>query len=287
MTVRMKHVGVVNEKITKIQSSLAKLHIIIDFDRTLTHPSSVTSWGILKNSKALSSSFHEKTSQLYKKYHPMEIDPLLAHDVKYSAMEDWWNEAHALLLSGDLTNSYILVSFFCNQKKLPSKRLKIWFVQDIFRTEKKRRNFLSVAIRRRFQYSSSALVWAILLTQQLLKKIGLETSTFFQIICVMEMMELLTNLSTKIFIHLAKRFILQTVLHPLILFSSFAAFFAKEVVLDELHEDFAKAVFERKNVIVVGDSLGDCHMADGVAHDCVLKGVEPSYFSNQILIPSL
>lgn len=48
-------------------------------------------------------------------------------------------------------------------------------------------------------------------------------------------------------------------------------FSKKEVALQDIHLDWASAVFERKNVIVVGDSIGDIHMAEGVKHDCVLK----------------
>jgi 5'-nucleotidase len=37
------------------------------------------------------------------------------------------------------------------------------------------------------------------------------------------------------------------------------------------NNNYKKQISERKNVILIGDSLGDTTMADGMNHDCVLK----------------
>ena len=51
-------------------------------------------------------------------------------------------------------------------------------------------------------------------------------------------------------------------------------FSKREAILTDLHEVWAEQVTgdgHRRNVIVIGDSVGDVHMASGVPHDCVLK----------------
>ena len=74
MSVHIKNQAVVSEKLSKIKGSANDLHIIIDFDRTLTSPEGTTSWGVLGHSKALSKAYHEKSEELYNKFHPIEID---------------------------------------------------------------------------------------------------------------------------------------------------------------------------------------------------------------------
>ncbi len=44
-----------------------------------------------------------------------------------------------------------------------------------------------------------------------------------------------------------------------------------EAMLQELHPAWEGEVRARRHVILLGDSIGDAHMAEGVPHDCVLK----------------
>ncbi len=48
-------------------------------------------------------------------------------------------------------------------------------------------------------------------------------------------------------------------------------FTKNEQALHELHPDWEAEVRGRRNVILVGDSIGDSNMSDGMTHDCVLR----------------
>ena len=60
------------------QGGLGNLQVIVDFDNTLTKPSSLSSWSIVEQSGYFSQSFNDKTLELFRHYHPIEADPLLS-----------------------------------------------------------------------------------------------------------------------------------------------------------------------------------------------------------------
>lgn len=72
------------------------LHILADFDRTLTYYSvdgekilSIIS--LLRNGNYLSEDYSKKAHELFSKYHPIEIDPKIPLKEKKKAMIKWWN----------------------------------------------------------------------------------------------------------------------------------------------------------------------------------------------------
>ena len=79
------------------------MHVIADFDSTLTAQESYTSWSVMKKSKDLSDSFQALSSELFMKYHPVEIDETRSLAERAAAMEEWWDAAHGALLRENLT----------------------------------------------------------------------------------------------------------------------------------------------------------------------------------------
>lgn len=83
------------------------LHVLADFDRTLTYGSidgvktpSIIS--LLRDGNHLTEDYAEKAHALFDKYHPMEIDPNMPTEEKKDAMMKWWTEHNKLLVESGL-----------------------------------------------------------------------------------------------------------------------------------------------------------------------------------------
>jgi cytosolic 5'-nucleotidase 3 len=86
---------------------LDNLHFLADFDRTLTYgllngvkTSSIIS--ILRDGNHLSPDYAKKAHDLFDKYHPIEVDSTLPIDHRRRAMSKWWEEHNNLLIDSGL-----------------------------------------------------------------------------------------------------------------------------------------------------------------------------------------
>lgn len=84
-----------------------KLHVLADFDRTLTtaffNGKSVPSLiSILRDSSYLTPDYAKKANKLYTKYHPIEIDQKIPLKKKKMAMQKWWAIHFDLLIKSGL-----------------------------------------------------------------------------------------------------------------------------------------------------------------------------------------
>lgn len=79
------------------------IHVLADFDRTLTYgtnkngerrPSLIS---VLRNGDYLSENYAERAHALYDKYHPIEVDPNISEKEKREAMYEWWKDHDELL----------------------------------------------------------------------------------------------------------------------------------------------------------------------------------------------
>eukprot|EP00124_Ichthyophonus_hoferi_P005287 Ihof_evm2s729 gene=Ihof_evmTU2s729 len=80
------------------------LQVITDFDRTITKHmvngvQGRSSHGILEASGMLGPSFDARAKALFSHYYPLEIDPTIDYHKKYQLMEEWWGKTHALFAS--------------------------------------------------------------------------------------------------------------------------------------------------------------------------------------------
>ena len=91
---------------TKINSLIkdgsANLQFIVDFDNTLTktHKDGVSldcSWGVLENYSELPSSYHDRVRAAKEKYHPIELDVSISQEEKIPIMIEWYKEANRCL----------------------------------------------------------------------------------------------------------------------------------------------------------------------------------------------
>jgi len=109
----IENIIILNPKeLEKLKKSISeagpeKLHVLADFDRTLTTAfvdgKSVPSiMSILRDGNYLTPDYAEKAHALYTKYHPIEIDPKISLEEKKKAMLEWWTTHFDLLIKSGL-----------------------------------------------------------------------------------------------------------------------------------------------------------------------------------------
>jgi HAD superfamily hydrolase (TIGR01544 family) len=105
--VRTKDPEKVKNAVTKlVNGGPEKLQFIVDFDYTITraHRNGQNvdcSWGVMENYKDCPKTYLDTTKALKKKFLPIEIDPDLSIEQKTPSMIEWYKEANnALMISG-------------------------------------------------------------------------------------------------------------------------------------------------------------------------------------------
>ncbi len=91
------------------------LHILADFDKTITKaffdgkeiPSLIS---ILRDGKHLTADYAEKAHFLFNKYHSIEIDPSVSNIQKKEAMKTWWTKHYDLLIESRLNKKDIVAA---------------------------------------------------------------------------------------------------------------------------------------------------------------------------------
>ncbi len=101
------------QKIKEIKSQgFDRLHVVSDFDRTLTKcfyegkkiPSTIA---LIREGGYLTKDYPKKAFALFDKYHPIEIDETLNHDLKFKKMQEWWETHEKLLVKSGMHRKII------------------------------------------------------------------------------------------------------------------------------------------------------------------------------------
>lgn len=102
-SIKIKDVPRVESLLSKIISGGNKnLQVVLDFDYTLSrvHKNGERldcSWGVMENSKILPASYTQKTNDLRSKYLPIEQDASMTVEEKTPYMVEWYTKANLLL----------------------------------------------------------------------------------------------------------------------------------------------------------------------------------------------
>eukprot|EP00092_Neocalanus_flemingeri_P061227 GFUD01073571.1.p1 GENE.GFUD01073571.1~~GFUD01073571.1.p1 ORF type:complete len:304 (-),score=89.29 GFUD01073571.1:26-937(-) len=104
---------------TKVQSKLQQiisggpdhLQFIVDFDYTLSRAHKDgklvdCSWGVLENFQELPSDYHKKVKVVKDKYYPIEIDMSISLEKKIPIMIEWYKKANGLLSESGVNRSW-------------------------------------------------------------------------------------------------------------------------------------------------------------------------------------
>ena len=94
------------------ESGAEKLHVIADFDRTLTHSffegqRRTSLIAVLRENNYLTEDYPEKARALFDKYHSIEIDPNITVSEKKKTMRQWWQGHFELLIRSGLNKNDI------------------------------------------------------------------------------------------------------------------------------------------------------------------------------------
>ena len=101
------------EKIKEIKKQgKEKFHVLADFDRTLTKafvdgektPSVISE---LRRGDYISKDYAQRAQALFEKYHPIEIDPNIPLEEKKEKMHEWWSSHFNLLIKSGLNKKHL------------------------------------------------------------------------------------------------------------------------------------------------------------------------------------
>ncbi|XP_019949885.1 cytosolic 5'-nucleotidase 3-like isoform X1 [Paralichthys olivaceus] len=107
------------ERVQEILESMMKagsntVQVISDFDMTLTRfahngKRCPTCHNILDNSMLISEDCKKQLKDLLNKYYPIEIDSSLSIEVKLPLMVEWWTKAHELLVQQEIKKDKLAI----------------------------------------------------------------------------------------------------------------------------------------------------------------------------------
>ena len=81
-----------------------QIMLLADFDRTITNAKCGTSChGVIESCQELSAAYRAATKVLFEKYYPIEISATLTREEKLPLMQEWYKQAHTLLLAEPFT----------------------------------------------------------------------------------------------------------------------------------------------------------------------------------------
>lgn len=246
---RKEHFAQIEEAL--ITGGASNLHIISDFDRTLTSgrshgklSGSVIS--ILRDKHYLTPDYPQRAHDLADYYRPIEKDPLISLEEKKASMMEWWERHFELLLECGLTRQHI-------EKAMQESGVELRDgAEELIRELAIKKIPLVI-------FSASGL--------------GYDSINYF--------LSHRGLMSDNVHI-VSNRFKWDKdgrscgIIYPII-----HSFNKDEHSLHDL--PFYAEIARRKNVILLGDSLGDLGMASGLSHDNILKVCFPEDVDPQTL----
>jgi cytosolic 5'-nucleotidase 3 len=113
MDIHAPNKQILDNKITALKTAgLSCLHIIADFDRTLTTArvegeDSTSSFAQIRNGGYLSETYVAEAKRLYSVYYPIEIDPKVPLEEKAEKMQEWWHLHMELMLQHGMNRAVL------------------------------------------------------------------------------------------------------------------------------------------------------------------------------------
>ena len=230
------------EKLKKkfISDSIHKIHILADFDSTLTK--AFDNWKkipwifqIIVEHNLLWDDYSRNWKMLFEKYYPLEINPNISIEDKKKFMQEWWENVFESLLKYWYNLEH--VNYIWSN---PYTKLRDWY--DIFFNIISKTNIPLIVM-------SAAGVWSN--TIEKFFEYNLDNTDNIKVI-------------SNVF-EWDKKWKMIWYKKPLI------HSFNKSEVLLENYPDIHNLVEKRRNVILLWDSLWDHHMIDWFSCDNLLK----------------
>lgn len=214
-----------------------KLHVLTDFDRTLTKAivnsqKSSTSFAQIRNSGHLEPEYGAKTRELFAKYHPIEIDSNLSVDARAPFMLKWWKRHFELLVEYGFNQHIIMNIVSAGNVKFRNRAL----------------DFLQ-ALREK---NVPVVIMSAGLGDMILENLRTKHSLYDNITVISNLFEFdAQGMALKI-----KEPIIHSMNKHEIAMPDFPVF---------------EKIKDRKNVLLIGDTLEDINMIEGFTYDNLLK----------------
>ena len=238
VNVHISNQQILQEKIKSLQSAgSTNFHVVADFDKTLTKAfvrgkKILSSYSLLRDGGYLTPDYPRRAYAEFDKYHPYEIDPNLSIEEKDVKMVEWWKAHWDLMLECGMNKGVI-------EDLIVKRKLELrGSVEKLFGLLNK--NTIPLLI---FSSGLGNVIEEFLKDKMLLTPNIHIIANFFQF-----------N-DKGIAIDYKK---------PLI-----HVFNKNEVEVK--NTPYYQEVSERKNVILLGDSLGDLGMTEGLEHDTIIR----------------
>lgn len=216
-----------------------RLHVLADFDRTLTYGSvngvktpSIIS--ILRNGRYLKPGYDKKAHALFDKYNTIELDPKVPLKEKKQAMDTWWRTHKQLLIASGLNKTDL-------EEIVKDPLIKFRKGVDKFLDFLKQKNIPLVIL------SASGVGEALPLYFKNAKK---NYNNIYFLINSFNWSENNYAQSIK-----------EPVIHSL----------NKDETIVKDFPDVYKKIINRKNVLLLGDSIHDIDMLTGFDYDNLIK----------------
>jgi 5'-nucleotidase len=222
-----------------IESGIGKIHVLADFDRTLTKafvdgektPSVIAE---LRRKNYISEEYSKKATELSEIYRPIEMDLSVSHKEKKEKMKEWWEKHFDLLIESGLNKKHIV-------EIVESGKIKLREGADEF-FELLKKNKIPLIIMSSAGLGIESISMALEKEGKLSENVHIISNSFEW------------NSEGKAI----------SVKKPIIHGMNKAEVSLKELpIYDEL--------LEKKNVILLGDSLGDLGMIEGFPYDNLIK----------------
>ncbi|RIA90943.1 pyrimidine 5'-nucleotidase [Glomus cerebriforme] len=252
---KVHNTEVTAKKIDKIlKEGFGNLHVICDFDGTITKyyknkdkkERSPSSHVILSLSSRLTSEFKEKTQALCDKYYPIEVDNSLTLEQKIPYMVEWWEQAHELIINQNIKKD----DFAAIVSETPMN-IREGLKELIDKCKEKNVPFLI------FSAGLRNVIEEALTKENLYHK---------------ENMHIVSN---KMDFN-PETGICDKFVAPLI-----HVFNKSEITIKD--SPYHQTIEDRRNVILLGDSVGDLQMSRGIEHDICLNIGFLNYIDDDLL----
>jgi len=229
---------ILQQKIQQMRSAGSNaLHIVSDFDKTLTKAfvkgkKIQSSYALLRDNNYLSPEYVQKAQALAEHYHSFEIDLALSHEIRSQKMKEWWEKHHILMVEMGINKEVF-------QDLVNKDVLELRSDCDrLFHTLSKHKIPLLI-----FSSGLGDLILEFMKQYQYLTPNVHIISNFFSF-----------DQQGKAIDHH----------HPLI-----HVFNKHEYEIK--NTPYSKEIVQRKNVILLGDSIGDLGMTTGIHHNTILR----------------
>jgi cytosolic 5'-nucleotidase 3 len=213
------------------------LHIVADFDKTLTKgfvegQKAHTSPAQIREGGYLSEEYVEKSFALADKYGPIERNPTIPFDEKIAAMVEWWQLHLELMIEHGMHRG--VIEDIIKKKKIHARE----GLQEFIMLAHKHQVPLLI-----FSAGLGDIITEFLKSEGMLHPNMHIISNFYDY-----------DHSGKV------KGYKSTIIHSLN---------KKEVEVK--HLPYAQEVKSRRNVLLLGDSIGDIEMSEGFSHDTILR----------------